>query len=412
MKYDVSLPRKIVFGWGRRAEIGPLGRRLGSRALVICGSRTLRDDGTLDALLARLRDDGIAAEHLGTITREPEVEDVDRFVCALLERTVGDDSRRSPPAPVPAGRTFLIGLGGGSAIDTAKGVAAMATNSGGRTVREFLEGVGSGLSLTEDPLPVLAIPTTAGTGTEATRNAVISSFSPPFKKSLRSERMIPELVLVDPELTVSCPPQVTAHSGMDAITQLIESFVSHRSTPFTRALCREGLVQAMRPLPRTDGRLEPAIVRVVEHPDDQECRSAMAHAALLSGVALANSGLGVAHGVAAALGVHCRVPHGLSCAVMLPVAMEVNRDTGRAMAEVGRLLTGREELNDAEATSAGIAHVRDVSARIGIPKRLREIGVPAVQLPDIAAGSAGNSLSGNPRPLSTSDLEGILRDVW
>ncbi|MEZ6052983.1 MAG: iron-containing alcohol dehydrogenase [Planctomycetaceae bacterium] len=254
------------------------------------------------------------------------------------------------------------------------------------------------------PLPLLAIPTTAGTGSEATKNAVISSLDPPFKKSLRSERMLPDVVLVDPELTVTCPASVTAQSGMDAITQLIESFVSIRATPFTREICRRGL----RAVFEGHGG-EPAIVRAVEHPTDRRAREAMSHAALLSGIALANSGLGMAHGVAAALGVHARVPHGLACAVMLPIAMKVNQDTAsNDFAELGRLFSGRDIRDEDEAIETSLDIIQCINERIGIPRRLSELGVLPEQIPAIVRSSRGNSMNGNPREIDDAELTALL----
>src|SRR5262245_20784455 len=211
MKYDFLAPGRIVFGWGRLVEVGSLAAGLGKRAFIVCGSRSLVRSGALAQLEGHLRKAGVEPRTLETLTREPRIEDVDRTVASL---------------PAPAAGDLIVGLGGGSALDLAKAVAAMATNRRSPTVRDYLEGVGSGLSLENDPLPVLAIPTTAGTGSEATKNAVISSDDPPFKKSLRSDRMVPRAVLVDPQLTASAPPPVTAHSGMDALTQLIESYLS------------------------------------------------------------------------------------------------------------------------------------------------------------------------------------------
>ena len=172
---------------------------LGRRAWIVSGSRTLQKQGTIDELQQHLTKAGVASELLATVTREPEVADVDDTVARLMEAGLREGD-------------FMLGIGGGAGLDTAKAVAALATNRHGDSVRDFLEGVGRGLTIDHDPLPMLAMPTTAGTGTEATKNAVISSYDPPFKKSLRSERMMPDAVLVDPELTVSCPPSVTAHS--------------------------------------------------------------------------------------------------------------------------------------------------------------------------------------------------------
>ena len=214
--YEFLSPARIVFGWGRLSEVGPLAAGIGRRAFLVVGSRTLAADGTVDSLQGVLRKHGVEPISLATIDREPLVADVDRSV---------DEIRRHQ---VRAG-DMVIGLGGGSAIDLAKAVAALATNTAGATVQDYLEGVGRGLTITERPLSVIAIPSTAGTGSEATKNAVISSYDPPFKKSLRSEWMLPRVVVVDPQLSVSLPPAITAQTGMDAITQLIESYISRKA---------------------------------------------------------------------------------------------------------------------------------------------------------------------------------------
>ncbi len=304
MAYDFVCPRQIVFGWGRRSEVGRLAATLGRRAVVICGSRTLASGGVLAEIAEAMRTAGVEVLATEMIVHEPEVDDVDRVSEAM--RTKG------------AGRgDLVVALGGGAAIDLAKAAAAMAVNDQSPTIKDYLEGVGQGLSLVHEPLPVLAMPTTAGTGTEATKNAVISSYDPPFKKSIRDERIVPRIALVDPELTVSVPPAVAAASGMDAITQLLESYVSRKARPIPQALACQGLRMAI-----------PSLSEAVRDPTAREAKEKMAHAALLSGMALANSGLGMAHGVAAALGVHARVPHGAACALMLPTALRVNRMPG------------------------------------------------------------------------------------
>jgi alcohol dehydrogenase class IV len=388
MNYDLLLPRRILFGWGRRAELPQAAKSIGSRALLVTGSRTLEAKGTIAAIVASLNDADIAVEHIATQTREPEVADVDSAAKTLRRLPVRDGD-------------FVLAVGGGSAMDLAKAVAAMATNRAGEGVRDFLEGVGKGLTLTEPPLPIVAVPTTAGTGSEATKNAVISSYDPPFKKSLRSDRLVPRLVLVDPELTVSAPRSVTAQSGMDALTQLIESFISRRAKPVPQALCRQGIPLALR-----------SLVKAVEQPASRAARENMAHAALLSGISLANSGLGMAHGVAAALGVHCRVPHGLACAVMLPVALVTNRSVSLPLiAEIGRMFPDAHGFDDEQAADFAITRVRDISRRIGIPTRLSEIGVTAEHIPDLVQSSRGNSMNGNPRELSDGELAAILEGL-
>ena len=386
--YDFLAPARIAFGWGRRAEAGRFAASIGRRAFLISGSRTLEKDGVLDEIQHSLSEQNVETVQMATVSREPEVEDVDRTVAELLRRK-------------PGGGDLLLAVGGGSAIDLAKAAAAMATNCQGNSVADFLEGVGRGLKIEAPPLPLMAMPTTAGTGTEATKNAVISSYDPPFKKSLRSELMMPRVVLVDPELAVSLSPEVTAHTGMDAITQLVESYISRRARPIPSALCLQGLELAI-----------PAIVRAVEDGSSRAAREKMAHAALLSGMALANSGLGMAHGVAAALGVHCRVPHGLACAVMLPTALRVNRDAAkRQLALLAPPVTGRTWPSEDAAVDAVIDRIEEIGTRIGIPARLSEIGVEAGQLQDIVAGSRGNSMNGNPRELSDDELHGILEAI-
>jgi alcohol dehydrogenase class IV len=278
------------------------------------------------------------------------------------------------------------------------------------TVKDYLEGVGKGLKIVNRPLPLVAMPATSGTGSEATKNAVISCTDPPAKKSLRSDLMVPRVVLLDPELSVSVPPQTTAHTGMDAITQLIESYVSRRARPIPRALALHGLELAAA----RRGRAPAAIVEAVEDGGSRPAREAMAQAALASGMALANSGLGLAHGVAPALGVHCGVPHGLACAVMLPAAMRVNREVRKAeLARLGALLTGTASwATEDAAAEAAVEHVEDLCRQVGIPASLGEIGVRPEQIPALVASSRGSSMSGNPRQLSDEELRRLLEGMF
>ncbi len=209
---------------------------------------------------------------------------------------------------------------------------------------------------------------------------------------------MPRAVVIDPELSVSLPPDVTAHTGMDAITQLIESYISRRAKPIPQALAVQGLQLAL-----------PAIVEAVENGASRPAREAMAHAALLSGMALANSGLGMAHGVAAALGVHAGVAHGLACAVMLPSALRANRDVSRArLAELARATGLAGEPSDAAAAEKLIERIDLIAARIGIPRRLADVGVRAEQIPALVRDSRGNSMNGNPRPIADDELAQIL----
>ncbi len=395
MNYSFLAPRQIVFGWGRRADLGALAATLGQRVFLVSGSRTLERTGVIDRVVADLGSAGLQVLGFPVESREPEVRDVDGLTASFraLNPTAGD---------------VVIAIGGGSAIDLAKAAAALATNRQADSVVDYLEGVGRGLQITEPPLPFIAVPTTAGTGAEATKNSVISSnatagdsSSKPYKKSLRSDLMVPRLVLIDPELTVTVPATTTAYTGMDAITQLIESYISRRAAPIPQALSRQGLQLAV-----------PALAAVVADGTLRESREAMSQAALLSGMALANSGLGLAHGVAAALGVTCQVPHGLACAVMLPTALRVNREVSQTrLAELERLFD-QSNSRDALAADCFIKRIEQLCRSVGIPERLRDIDVKRVQLQGLVAGSRGNSMSGNPRDVSDDELHALLEQLW
>lgn len=389
ISYDFVAPQQIVFGWGRRREVGALARTLGRRAFIICGSRTLQQQGALDQIADLSRAAGVETVFIETISHEPEVEDVDRATARVRQHGISPGD-------------LLLAVGGGAAIDLAKAVAAMATNDQSPTVKDYLEGVGKGLKIVNEPLPVLAMPTTAGTGCEATKNTVISSYDPPFKKSLRDERIVPRIALVDPELTASVPPAIAAAIGMDAITQLFESYISRKAQPIPQALATQGLKMAV-----------PAIAEVVHDGFSREAREKMAHAALLSGMCLANSGLGIAHGVAPALGVHCRVPHGTACAVMLPVALRVNRHVRQAeLARLAHLLFGpAPSTPPEEAVEVLIREIETLCDNVAVPRRLSELGVTADQIPAIVKSSRGTSMKGNPRELSDQELTAILEEI-
>ncbi|QDT97733.1 iron-containing alcohol dehydrogenase [Gimesia aquarii] len=388
MNYDFFSPQQIHFGWERFSEAGQLAASLGTRALIISGSRSLEANGVIHDLQRLLSRANVTSELIRTISNEPLVSDVDLTTNILHHNGIraGD---------------FVIGIGGGSGIDLAKACAAMVTNRESDSVLDYLEGVGRGLSLTQAPLPLLTIPTTAGTGSEATKNAVISNHSPAFKKSLRANQMIPDLVLCDPKLSCSVPPHITAQTGMDTITQLLESYISCRAKPIPQALCLQGLKLAL-----------PALAEAVEDGDSRSSRENMSHAALLSGIALANSGLGMAHGVAPALGIHCNIPHGLACAVMLPSTLKTNLSVRqKEYAEITRFLSPELSFDEAEAAQYLIDQIQALNDRIKIPCTLSELGVTHSQIPDLVASSRGNSMSGNPREISDEELTHILENL-
>ncbi|RPI90064.1 MAG: iron-containing alcohol dehydrogenase [Chloroflexi bacterium] len=301
---------------------------------------------------------------------------------------------------------MLIGLGGGSVLDAGKAIAALATNPG--DVFDYLEVIGKGQPLVNAPLPYIAIPTTAGTGAEVTRNAVLEAPEQNVKVSLRSPLMLPRLALVDPELTYSLPPEITASSGLDALTQLIEPFVSVRANPLTDTICREGMQHAAR-----------SLRRAYKNGADKEAREGMSLASLFGGMALANAALGAAHGFAGPLGGMLHAPHGTLCARFLPPVMDANI---RAMqlrqpehpalaryAEIAQILTG-----DKDATALdGVVWTSELVNALKIP-RLSEYGM---RPEDFALREAvqktqrANSFKGNPIALDEKELTAILEQA-
>jgi alcohol dehydrogenase class IV len=302
------------------------------------------------------------------------------------------------------GCEMVIGLGGGSVLDTGKAIAALVTNPG--NVLDYLEVIGKGQPLVNAPLPYIAIPTTAGTGAEVTRNAVLESTEQNVKVSLRSPLMLPRLALVDPELTYDLPPEITASSGLDALTQLVEPFVSVRANPLTDAICREGLQHAAR-----------SLRRAYENGADKEARQGMSLASLFGGLALANAALGAVHGFAGPLGGMLRAPHGALCARFLPLVMEANL---RALEvrqpehpalgrydEIARILTGAKEATAQD----GVKWVSEVVSALKIP-RLSTYGMKPEDFQEaVQKTQKANSFKGNPIALNDKELTAILEQA-
>lgn len=315
-----------------------------------------------------------------------------------------DDARSGSEYAKRVGADVVVGFGGGSAVDAGKAIAALARQP--HDALRYLEVVGQGKSLDDTPLPYIAVPTTAGTGAEVTRNAVLSSPEHGVKASLRHVSMLPRIALVDPELAVGCPPAVTAASGMDALTQCLEAYVSCRAQPMTDALCVDGIRRAVR-----------SLEKAVHHGRDLDAREDMALVAMYSGMALANAGLGAVHGFAAPIGGQFHAPHGAVCAILLAPVWAANlavatttsgndslRERFRHAAE---LLTGRA---DALAEDA-LPVLRGLSERLKIPG-LRTYGIQDSDLPEIAAKAArASSMKGNPVSLGEETLIKILLEA-
>ena len=305
------------------------------------------------------------------------------------------------PAAREHGADVVAAIGGGSVIDAGKAVAMLLGNGGDPL--DYLEVVGSGRKITQPAVPCVAVPTTAGTGAEVTANAVLASPAHRVKASLRSTLMIPRVALVDPQLTASCPPPVTAASGLDALTQCLEPFVSVRANPLTDGLAREGLARAAAGLRAAyaDG-------------SDLGARADMAMCSLLGGMALANAKLGAVHGLAGVVGGTADVPHGMACAALLAPVIEANVQALRSgqpghpalarYTETARLLTGKP----AATTEDGIAWIRETITLLAIPS-LAAFGIRPGHADDVAGkASRSSSMQGNPVALSHTDLRAIL----
>lgn len=352
-------PRNILFGSGARWRLADLlaGQR---QVALVCGSRTLRDSGVIDEIVTALES---PCDIIQLPSHEPTIDSVNRLTNQLKA------------CPISS----IVAVGGGSTIDSAKASAVLARQTQGANVLDFLEGLGDKTLSEKRGIPLYALPTTAGTGAEVTMNAVVASPEHHVKKSLRSPLLFPETVIVDPELQLSCPRQVTINSGMDAITQCFESYISCRATSFTRPLSREGFRLGMQ-----------NITRVVEVPNDLGARTAMSHCALNSGLALANGGLGVAHGIAAVLGDAAGLSHGAACAILLPFAAHLNLPHCKSDFETLATDIG---LSSAEAL---VEHISTISSMLGVPTNFTELGVNRSSIADIVTRSYGNSMRGNP----------------
>jgi alcohol dehydrogenase class IV len=380
MRFEFATATRVVFGAGTLAEIRTIAGEFGLSALVVTG----RHPDRAKRLLNLLRDRGVNRTVFST-EGEPTLDVV---------RTGVEKARA-------AGCDLVIGYGGGSALDTGKAIAALLTNGGDPL--DYLEGIGAGRALSRPSAPYIAIPTTAGTGTEVTRNAVLGSPEHRIKVSLRSQHMLPRVALVDPDLTQGLPREVVAMTGLDTLTQLIEPFVSNQANPMTDLFCRDGIVRVAR-----------SIRRVCDGSDDAAAREDMALAALFSGIALANARLGAVHGIAGPLGGMVPAPHGALCARLLPEVMAANiealqaRDPeSQALArygEVARLLTGRVEATPEE----GIAWTRSLCSELGVPS-LGSYGLVAADIPMLIQNAArASSMQGNPIRLTDNELARIV----
>jgi len=380
VRFDFATSTRILFGSGEVREVAPAAKQMGGRAMLVVGCSPECAAFLIDAL----KKEGIGCVSWA-MRAEPSV--------SLVRQ--GVEFARQEQCDL------VIAFGGGSAIDAGKAIAALLTNGGEPS--DYLEVIGKGQPLQNPSVPFIAVPTTAGTGSEVTRNAVLASPEHRVKVSLRSPMMLPRLAVVDPELTLDLPPALTASTGLDALTQLIEPYVSIRANPLTDGFCLEGLRRVSR-----------SLHRAYHCGSDIAAREFMSLASLLGGLALANAGLGVVHGFAAPIGGMFDAPHGAVCAALLPHGMAVNicasrtrtpdGETLRRYETVARLLTGKPDALAEE----GVEWVRQLCLELQIPP-LSSYGIQERDVPTLVEKAAkASSMKGNPLTLTTDELGEVL----
>ncbi len=374
-------PGKIIFGPGGLSQVGAEAKRLGNKAFIVLGKSAMRKSGALDRLTHLLTENNLEYIIYENIPSDPTVETVDEG--ANLARKENCN--------------LAIALGGGSVLDTGKAISAMVTNEG--SVADYQEIEGKGRKFQHKPIPFIAIPTTSGTGSEATKNAVITNTKFSLKKSIRDSMLIPEVALVDPELTLSLPPYITAVCGGDALTQCIESYLGKKSQEITDALSLHAI-----------GLIGKSLVKAVKDGKNLEARKNMAMAALLSGLCLSNSGLGAAHALSHPLGVYYKIPHGLSCAVLLPYVMEYNLPvvTKKLVKIAQSLGEDISLLSETEAAQRAVEKIKEILSQAGIKSNLSEWEIKKEDFSQLIKGAKGGSLNNNPRDTSDDDLIELL----
>ena len=376
--FSVARLPRIEFGAGVLRRLPGIAAGYGRRLLLVTGVRSFVESAGGAWLLGELAAQGFSWQQLA-VAGEPSPQVVDDAVARLRGADID----------------LVIGIGGGSALDAAKAVAGLLKP--GNSVLDHLEGVGPERPYRGPSTPFIAVPTTAGTGSEATRNAVLS-VAGQYKKSFRDDRLVAEWAIVDPDLLATCPPDLIAADGMDALTQLVESFVSARANPVTDALARSGLAAASGALMRFHG-----------NPDDAEAREQMAYASLLSGICLAQTGLGCVHGIAAPLGAFFPISHGVACGTLLAAATRVNLDALRRRDPSNVALAKYDELRRVFGAADLVGLFEGWQRHLQLP-RLSACGVTAADVPRIVASSRGSSMRTNPVTLSDAEIAGVVEE--
>lgn len=384
MGFEYASPNRIFFGEGMFSKAGVISSEFGKRALIVAGSGSVK----LEGLLEKLQSVNVSG-FIFRVENEPDIP----MILAGIEQAKANRC------------DFIIGFGGGAVLDTGKAIAAMLTNPG--HLMDYLEVVGEGKDIPYQAAPMLAIPTTAGPGTEVTRNAVILSPEHQVKVSMRSYKMIPPVAIIDPALTYSMPPDVTGSTGMDALTQVIEGYVSKRANPMTDAVCREGILRGAR-----------SLLRAYENGDDKFAREDMCFTSLFGGLAVANGGLGAVHGFAGPIGGMFKIPHGVICASLLPFVMKYNVKMADNSLVNGRLLSRYQDIawwvtgNSHATIDDGVAWIKELALALDIPG-LSALGIDRKDFDLIVEKSkVSSSMQKNPIDLDEATLLKILTEAF
>jgi alcohol dehydrogenase class IV len=377
MNYNILSPQKIIFGQNSILQIAKLIKEHGKKPLIVTGYSSLKLSGNYDRIFNILQSENIDFEEFCGIKGEPSPEIIDELTEFALNKNTD----------------CIVSIGGGSVIDSGKAVAALITNDKG--IENYLEGIGKNLKIKNDPLPFIAVPTTAGSGAEATKNSVITSRTKKYKKSFRDNRMIAKTIIVDPSLTTNLSQNETAFGGMDAICQLIESHTTKNKNNYCHALSFSFISKAIEIMPK-----------ILNDPENIEFRQIMSESSLVSGICLANSGLGAVHGFASGIGGMFDIPHGLICAILLPYICRLNSEKDPDLyKELAISISKTNNVNQF------IDELFNLNYKLGIPLNFSSFKINKSLTKEIVERSKGNSMNGNPVDFTDEELTVFLENL-
>ncbi len=381
--HTIIFNRKLIYGINVFDQIGVIAKEYGKKALVVTGRHSTKETGVLFKLEELLQANGIEYTIFDKAIPNPTVDIIDEGA------EIGKKNNCD----------FIIGLGGGSALDTAKAISGMITNEG--SVEEYLEFRKDHKKIINQPLPMIAIPTTAGTGSEATKNAVINSPRLKIKRSIRDDRLVPEVAILDPVLISTAPKDVLATSAMDALTQLIEPFTGKKAQPIIDIIALDGIK-----------RIGKNLIQFIENPLNYEAGLELLIASYFSGIALANAGLGTVHALSRPFGGLYNLPHGLICAILLPYITEQNWHYNiKKYAQVAKALGIDENLSEEKLASKVAEKIFEMNKSLGIPANFKKFNIPKEDIDKIIEDAQGGSMRNNPKDFSREELKELLLKI-